>query len=79
MTEKHNGKSGYDTSQRTDGDFVLYPFIMINGYYKEYIGTHGVRFNTMDDCIASGNRWMSLHRDTQLAMRTNPDYYKFVS
>ena len=77
MTEKHNGKSGYDTSRRTDGGFMLYPFILINGY-KEHIGTHGVQFKKPEDCIASGDRWMSLDRETQMKMRTVPDYTKFV-
>ena len=30
------------------------------------------------DCIAAGDRWMSLDRETQLAMMTKPDYQKFV-
>jgi len=75
--EKHDGSSGYDTSLRTDGDSVLYPFILINGY-KENIGTVGVKFKTYEECLAAGDRWMQLDRETQLAMMTKPDYTKFV-
>lgn len=77
MSEYHDGSSGYDVGLKTNGVYMLYPFILINGY-KEHIGTYGIKFKTYEDCIAAGDRWMSLDRETQLAMMTKPDYQKFV-
>lgn len=75
MSEKHDSSSGYDTAIRTDGDSMLYPFILIDGY-KEHIG--GVKFESFDACLAAGERWMALDRETQMLMRTRPDDTKFV-
>lgn len=86
MSEKHDGSSGYDTAScrnrgdRGEGweewiDYVLFPFILIDGY-KEHIG--GVRLESFDACLVAGERWMNLDRETQMLMRTRPDYTKFV-
>lgn len=88
MSEQHDCSSGYDTAScwnrgdRGDGweewiDYVLFPFVLIDEQ-KQEIGTAGVIFKTADDCVAAGDRWMSLDRETQLAMLTKPDYTKFV-
>ncbi len=88
MSESHDGSSGYDTAScwnrgdRGDGldewiDYVLFPFVLIDEQ-KQEIGTAGVIFKTADDCVAAGDRWMSLDRETQLEMLTKHDYTKFV-
>ena len=75
--ETYDGSSGYDTELRTDGVSMLYPFVLMNGD-KEYIGTCGIKFKTSDECIAAGEKWMSLNRETQILMWSKPDYTKFV-
>ena len=75
--EKHNGSSGFDSCLSTKKESILYPFILIGGY-KHHIGTAGIKFDTDAECIAAGYRWMALDRETQMAMRTKPDYNKFV-
>lgn len=84
MSESHDGSSGYDTAlmgfdvcPNVKSRYSLYPFVLINGY-KEHIGTRGVSFETYEECLAAGDRWMSLDRETQLEMLTKPDYTKFV-